>query len=157
MSDIKTAFGTSTAITCTMASLASAAARQSTVVDNGTNKFVDALVNISVKTSASAPSGEKAVYVYVYGSEDGTNYSGEASGSDASYTISSPTNLTLLGRIECPAASTTYKGVFSVGFAFGGRLPRKWGIIIKNATGNALDASEGSHQKTYTGIYYTSI
>lgn len=156
MSNIKAEFGSSTAITCTLASLASAGSRQSTVVDNGTNKFIDALLNISVKTNGSAPSGDKAVYVYGYASEDGTAYSGEASGTDGSYTPSSPTNLVLIGRVECPAASTTYKAVFAIAQAFGGRLPRKWGIVIKNATGNALDSTEGSHQKTYTGVYYTS-
>lgn len=157
MADIKTAYGSSTGITCTMASLASGSARQSTSVDNGTNKFVDALVNVSARTNGTTPSGEKAVYVYAYGSEDGTNYSGEASGSDSAYTMASPTNLILLGRIECPSASTTYKGVFSVASAFGGRLPRKWGLVIQNATGNALDSSEGNHQKTYSGVYYTSV
>lgn len=159
MANIKAEFGTSTAITCTLASLASSATvgRESTAIDNGTNKFIDALLTVSVKLATGSPANDKAVYVYAYASEDGTNYSGNATGSDASYTQQVPTNLTLLGRIECPSSGAlTYRGVFRVAQAFGGVLPRKWGIFIRNYTGLALDSSEGNHIKTYTGIYYTS-
>lgn len=159
MSNIKEEFGSSTGITCTLASLASSATvgRASAAVDNGTNKFIDALLTVAVKLATGSPANDKAVYVYGYASEDGSNYSGEASGSDAGYTQQAPTNLVLIGRIECPASGAlTYKGVFRVAPAFGGILPRKWGIVIRNYTGLALDSTEGNHIKTYTGIYYTS-
>jgi hypothetical protein len=44
----------------------------------------------------------------------------------------------------------------SVAAAFGGILPRKWGIVVRNYTGFALSATEGDMSYTYTGTYYTS-
>lgn len=153
----KIAYGSSTAITCTFASLASSssAGRGSAAVDNSSNLFDDALVTVAVKTSASALANDKAVYVYVYGSEDGSVYNGssaEAEGTDAAVTLDSPTNLRGPIVIACPASSTTYRVVFSVAQFFGGILPKKWGLVVQNNTGQALDGTEANHQKTYTGI-----
>lgn len=146
-------------MTISLASLASSATagRESTVVDNTTNKFIDALVYVQCKLATGTPANDKAISVYAYGSEDGSNYTDNATGSDAALTQRSPTNLILLGKIECPdSGQLTYKGVFSVAQAFGGFLPRKWGIVIRNYTGLALDSTGGNHAVTYTGIYYTS-
>lgn len=155
------AYAASTAITCTLASLASSssAGRGSAAVDNSANKFDDALVTVAVKTSSSAMANDKAVYAYVYGSEDGTVFDGssaEAEGTDAAVTIDSPTNLKGPVVISCPNSSVTYKKTFSIAQFFGGVMPKKWGLVIQNYTGQNLDASEGSHQKTYTGITYTN-
>jgi hypothetical protein len=43
----------------------------------------------------------------------------------------------------------------SIASAFGGIMPRKWGFVIQNFTGQVLDATEGNHQKTYSGVSYT--
>lgn len=155
------AYGTSTAITCTLASLASSASagRGSAVVDNSTTLFVDALLTLAVKTSASALANDKACYLYFYGSEDGTAYNGssaEAEGTNAAVTLDSPTNLKGPVVISCPASATTYKWVGSVAQFFGGVLPKKWGFVLQNYTGQALDATEGNHQKTFTGVTYTN-
>lgn len=160
MTTNKILYGTSTAITCTLASLASSstAGRSSVAVDNSSTLFDDALVTVAVKTNGSAPTGAKAVFAYVYGSEDGTNYDGssaEAEGTDIAVTFDSPTNLKGPVLISCPAASTTYKKMFAVASLFGGVLPRKWGLVIQNQTGNALDTTEGNHVKTYSGVNYT--
>lgn len=159
MADLKQAFGASTAITITLASLASASARQSAVVDNASNLFLDVMVNLSVKLASGSPGGERTVYVYVYGSEDGTNYTDNATGSDAAITMRSPTNLRPLGIINTPdSGALTYKsGPMSVAAAFGGVIPRKWGIVVVNNTGLALSATEGDHTKTYTGVYYQTV
>jgi hypothetical protein len=161
MAVTKITYGTSTAITCTLASLASSATagRGSAAVDNTSNLFDDALLYIAVKTSASALANDKTCYVYLYGSEDGTNYSGssaEAEGTDAAVTIDQPSNLILAGTIKCPASSVTYRGIFSVALTFGGIMPRKWGFVLRNYTGQALDSTEGNHTKTYTGVTYTT-
>jgi hypothetical protein len=156
----KIAYASSAAITCTLASLASSATsgRCSLAVDNGTNLYDDALLLVAVKTSASALANDKACYVYLYGSEDGTNYSGssaEAEGTDAAVTIDSPTNLRGPYVISCPAISTTYKILINVALAFGGVLPKKWGFVLQNYTGQALDATTAFAQ--YTGITYQNI
>lgn len=156
MADIKLAFGTSTAITITLGSLASSATagRESTVVDNSANKFMDALVYITVNIGAGTPANDKCAYVYVYGSEDGTNYTDNATGSDAAITLNNPTNLKLVAVISMPTASLTYKVVFSVASAFGGVLPRKWGIVVVNFCGIALAANNNA--ASYSGIYATA-
>jgi hypothetical protein len=159
MASIKTEYGTSTALTMTLASLGSHATDgwESAVVDNTSDKFIDALVQVKVKTSASALADDKAVYVYAYGSEDGSTYTDPATGSSAAISLAVPTNMRLIGVIPCPAVSTTYESQpMSVAAAFGGILPRKWGIVVRNYTGQALDSTEGSHSYKYSGVYYTS-
>lgn len=162
MANIKTAYGTQAqAITCTLASLASAAARESTVIDNNTNLYTDALVEIGVKLSTGTPAGQKGTNVYVYGTVDAATpvYPDAVTGTDAAITLNAPTNLKLLGTIQTPAASTTYKGgPWSVAQAFGGTMPQKWGIVIENQSGaNAYTAVEGDHTKIYQGVYLTSV
>jgi len=162
MSTDKISYGTSTAITCTLAILASSATagRGSASVDNTSDLFDDAMLYIAVKTSSSALANDKACYVYLYGSEDGTNFNGssaEAEGTNAAVTLDSPTNLKGPFVIACPAVSVTYKLVIgSVAAVFGGVMPRKWGFVLQNYTGQALDSTEGNHTKTFTGIYYTN-
>lgn len=158
MSSTKIAFGTSTALTVTLASLATAGARESTVVDNTSDLFLDALVRLQVKLQAGSPGSDKAIYVYAYGSEDGTNYTDNATGSDAAVTMRAPSNLRLIGVINTPdSGALTYKShPMSVAAAFGGVMPRKWGIVVENKTNIAFDATEGNHAKAYTGVYSTS-
>lgn len=120
--------------------------------------FVDALVSVTAKLATGTPAGDKALYVYAYGSEDGTNYGDNATGTDAAITLRSPTNLRVVGVISAPdSGGLTYKGQpMSVAAAFGGVLPRKWGIVLLNATGVALSATGGDHSVKFTGITYQS-
>lgn len=148
--DIKLAFGTATSISITFNSLGSAGARECTAIDNSTNLFLDALVEVLV--NVGSVSSDKRVYVYAYDSVDGTNFSDNATGSDAALTMRTPTNLKLIGIIECPTNSISYRSAaFSVAAAFGGRLPPKWGIVVYNVTGASLAASGNSAQ--YRGVF----
>ena len=153
MSDIKQAFGSSGAITITLNSLASnsAAGRESDVIDNGNNKFLDALVTVIAQIGSGSIGNDKCAYIYVYGSEDGTNYTDNATGSDAAITLRDPTNLRLAAVISIPTQSLTYKVVFSIAKLFGGVMPRKWGIVVRNYCGIAFDSSGCS--ASYSGIY----
>lgn len=162
MASIKRAFGTSgQSFTQTLASLADSATagRESTVIDNATNLYLDALVSGKIKTqnsgSISAPS---CVYVWAYATADGgTTYSDTATGSDAAITLTAaPNNVRLVGVINVAAINTTYKGgPWSVAAAFGGVLPEKWGIVVQNDCGTALSATEGDHDFWYQGVYAT--
>lgn len=159
MASIKTAYGTSNqSITCTLASLANNSARASTAVDNTSNLFLDAIVQVQVTSGASGTSATGTVVVYAYGTTDGgTTYTGGVTGSDAAHTLTSPTNLRFLGTINVVANSTTYKGgPWSVASAFGGVLPASWGIVVENRSGGTLDATEGNHKKVYQGLFATS-
>lgn len=159
--DVKLAFGTSTSITCTLASLASSATagRECTAIDNSSNLYLDAIIRVHFKLQTGTPANDKAAYVFLYGSEDGTNYTDNATGSNAAITMRVPTNLPLGGVILCPdAGALTYKSnPIAVAGAFGGTLPRKWGFALRNYTGVAGDATEGNHAKTYSGVYMTVV
>ena len=132
------------ALTITLTSLASAGQRGSAAVDNTANLFLDALVQLKIKTgTVVAPS---VINVYAYGTADGgTDYGDGVTGTDAAQTLTSPPNLTLIGVINCPANATTYvSNPMSVARAFGGVLPDHWGIVVENKTGAAFDASVAS-------------
>lgn len=156
MANLKAEYGASASLTITLNSLASAGARESAVIDNTTNKYFDAHVSVVVDLAAGTPASDKAVYVYAYGSEDGTNYQDNVTGADAAVTLRSPTNLRLIGVINVPdSGGLSYRSApMSVAAAFGGILPRKWGIVVQNLSGLALETTGNS--ATYSGIYATS-
>jgi len=157
MTTDKIAYSASTALTITLTALASSATvgRQATVVDNSVNLYDDVLVTLDVTTSASALANDLAVYVYVSGSEDGTNFTqddGVMGASDAAYTVNNPSNLAGPVAIYCPTSSKVYNKIFSVAQMFAGVMPRKWTIVVVNYTGQNL----GTSSATMTGITYTN-
>lgn len=156
MGDIKQKFGTSgQAFTLTIASLGSGSSRQSTEIDNATNVFGDVLVSFKVKTNAAGTSTTGTVVIYAFASVDGgTTRTENAGASDAAITLISPTNLRYVGTINCVTNATTYYGgPFSIAAAFGGVMPERWGIVVQNNTGAALDSTGGSHSATWQGVY----
>lgn len=158
--DIKEKFGANgQTITITVASLANNSARQCTVIDNSTNVFLDALVQLKLKTAAASTSATGYVNVYAFGTVDGgTTYTENAGATDAAITLTSPPNAVLIGRINCVANATTYySSPMSVAAAFGGVLPEKWGIIVENKTGATLDATAGNHAVKYQGVLNQSV
>jgi hypothetical protein len=154
MATIKENLGTVTAITITLASLGSGSWQQSVFVDNATNLFLDAFVNLIVKTGAT---GAGTVDVWAYASIDaGTSYSDGATGADAAFTPTANPNLTFLGSIQTPVATTSYKSrMFSLAQAFGGSVPQRWGLAIKNTNGSALDSTGGNFTVQYMGLTQT--
>lgn len=156
MGAIKVDFQASAAITATgLASLAEGAAFELAAVDNGTNKFLDAILYLALKLQTGTPASDKAIYIWFYASEDGTNYTDNATGSAASITMRSPTNLRGPFVISAPdSGGLTYKAVIgSVANFFGGVLPRKWGIVVQNKTNITFSATGGDHVVSYTGVF----
>jgi hypothetical protein len=152
-STIKSAYGANNqTITCTITSLTNTSQRQSTAIDNTTNLFLDALVQVKIKTNASSTSATGFVVVYAYGTADGgSDYGDTVTGSDGSVTLTIPPNLRVVGIINAVANSTTYVlNPVSIASVFGGKLPDHWGIVVENQTGATLDASVGS--SWYQGI-----
>lgn len=149
--DIKTKYGTDNqAITCTITSLATNTMRGSTAIDNTSNLFEDALVQVQVKTASSSTSSTGYVNVYAYATSAST-YPGGFGGTDGAYS-GLAANLTPIGRLATTANSTTYtSNPLSVASAFGGVLPDTWGIVVENQSGATLDASVGS--SWYQGVY----
>jgi len=160
MADIKAKYGGSNqSITITLNGLANDAKRESSLVDNLTNCFLDAMVQVKIATNASADStGDKSVYVYAYGTADnGASCAGNASGSDAAFGTD-PQQINycrLIGVIYAPTQNKVYESdLMSVGAAFGGGLPQRWGIIVHNKTGQTLKTSDCS--AVYQGLYAQS-
>jgi len=159
MAEIKSKYGTSNQpLTITLDGLVDGGMQASSVVENGANLFLDALVQLKIASGAAAPSGDKNVLVYAYSSADsGVTYSGGATGSDDSYGDAagqSVDNCAMLGIVSVDAASETFESdVFSVASAFGGVLPERWGIIVKNQTGQTLGSGCAAF---YQGVFAQS-
>lgn len=143
-------YGTDFALTITAGSLASAAARSSAAVTSDTTtNLVDYLVEVSILTTATAPSGNKQAIVYAYSSSDGSTYDGasgtvdDVDGTDKALTaVGSPTNLRQIGSVQLNqgAVARTIIRNFSLVQALG-FIPAKWGIVLLNDAGTALGAT----------------
>lgn len=160
MADIKAKFGTNgQTITITLASLANNAVRQSTVIDNSTNLYLDALVQFKIKTGASGVASTGYVNIYAFATVDGgTTYTENAGATDAAITLTVPPNAVLIGRINCVANATTYySSPMSVAAAFGGVLPEKWGVFVEDKTGGAFDGTPSNHAAKYQGVLNQSV
>jgi hypothetical protein len=137
----------------TLSSLGSSAARQSAAVDNTVSLYEDVLLFIKFTTATTAVSTTGYVNVYGYGTVDGVTYPEGLSGVDGAATLSTPPNLVLLAQLTANANLKTYTaGPISFCRNYGvDRLPAKWGIVIVNQSGAALNAT-GSYGVTYQGV-----
>jgi hypothetical protein len=162
MSSIKEAFGSVTTMTVTnLHSLASSATAgwQSAVVDNTSDLYLDALVNIVLDFANTTPANSKGVYVYAYGGIESGVYSNPASGSEGTITLVDVTvnaqNLKLIGFIPYTTQDEVAEsGPISVAAGFGGVLPPFWGVVLLNHSGAAL-AGSGNTVK-WRGAYQTA-
>lgn len=164
MADVKLADGTATAFTKTNANLASSATAgwMSNAIDNTTNKYLDALVQIQLAAVNTAPANSKGIYIFAYGLlvTSGSAYTstgdGTPSGSEGTITFPDVTTLPVvapqIGFIPYPVQNKAINGgPFSVARGFRGILPAKWGIMMINHSGMTLSVTD----IYYTGIYKT--
>ena len=145
-----------TALTITLASLAAAGWRESTAIDNTSNLYDDVHVGGSIMTGTTPTASP--IEVYFYGLADGTVYTGGASGTDAAYTADGEETLFPVCQIISADTTSDQAYVFgpvSVRAAFGGIMPSKWGIVVKNGTAAALNATGGNHVIKYMGVKTT--
>jgi hypothetical protein len=152
MAERKASYAAKTAITITLTSLANGAARQSTVVDNTTTRYLDALLRIRTNGAAASTA---LVDVYVYAALGDTTYTDGATGSDAAFTAAARLNSRYLGSVQMNAATGVVAYLGSVAAAFGGTLPDKWGLIVVNNSGDALSATAGDHAVEFEGVTET--
>jgi hypothetical protein len=155
-------YGTPTAMTITIASLASdttlVAGRASTALDQkDTLDAIDVLVGGKITTGTS-PTAARQIEVWAFASYDDTEFSGSATGSDANLTPDEKTTMRLLQVI--PTVNTTNKtykfGPFSIANAFGGTVPVQFGIYVVHNTGVVLHATGSNHEIVYTTVKYES-
>lgn len=150
--------GTSTALTATLASLATDAnllvGRESNSIDNTTTLAVNYVVAFEITTGTS-PTAAKQIEAWASFSEDGTNYDGNNTGADAArtHTAESKVSQKLLHIQPTNSTSdTTYR--FSVDLKL---MPgRKANFFIVHNTGVNLNATAGNQSITYTAVKYDS-
>lgn len=150
--DILDMFGSSTAFTITLASLANAAARQSNMVDNSASNYPSAIIYVRIKSGNVPPTNGSLYTIHLIrrDSHSSPNVSDDgAGGSDAAITIE---NAPAIGAII--ATSTANKNFYAVlDTNVLGPLGPSWGIAIRNSSGQAISATEADHSVRYVGRY----
>lgn len=164
MNSIKNAYGSSVALTITLASLATSssllAGRESNVIDNTTDLYLDYAL-AGVITTGTSPTANKEIRVYVYALLDDTTYPTPFDGVDSDETISAvgqrDAGLALAAVIQTDNTSDRpypFKSV-SIAALFGGILPKKFGVFVTHNTGVNLKSSGGDHMIAVTPNYQT--
>jgi hypothetical protein len=163
--DTKIEYAASSNLTITLASLASdtnlLAGRESSEVDNTTNKYVDYLLCGKITTGTS-PTASRIIEVWVVGLMDDSTYPDVFDGTDSAETITNAgiknSICRLAASIDTVATSDlAYPfGPVSVASLFGGRIPKKFVVFVTHSTAVNLNSTTGNHQITVTPIYYTT-
>ncbi len=157
-------YGTPTAMTITLASLASdtnlLAGRESTALDQkDTLDGVDIIIGGKITTGTS-PTASRQIEVWVYGTWDGTEYTAACTGSDAGKTVTAESKVAMKFACILPTNSTSDTAytflVGSVARLFGGIVPSKFGVFVVHNTGVNLNATAGNHEVYYTTVKYES-
>lgn len=127
--------------TITVASLATATARQSTMIDNSSNKFRRAIIYLILKTG-TAPTAGTTYDVYLLRGDNPASSAYRTDGAGASDAAFTPNNAIPLGSIKLTAsANTLFYGEFDTADVTNDLGP-EWGIaVLNNATGQSLNAS----------------
>jgi hypothetical protein len=144
------------AVTCTMTSLANGSARDSAVIDNSANLFLDDAITCTFTIISGSPSTSGAsVNFYVAASPDGTLFPKVQLATGATYqtgagdaatgALGSPNNLRLIGTFGLQSTTSAGERTFttepmSIMQALG-YLPKKYSIVVENGTGVAFSAS----------------
>lgn len=159
-------YGTSTAITISLASLATSstfvAGRESNQIDNSSNKFDDAILQGKIRVGTT-PTANTQILIYVWGSDTDITSSNldVLDGTDSAETITSAGVrnglLKLAGSLDVDANTTDrdyWLGALSVAALFGGIMPKFWGLFVTHNTGVNFNSTGGNHVFQYTGIKY---
>ena len=165
MSDVKQAFGSPITMTFAVQGLASdtnlLAGRESNYIDTTSGLYLDYLVGGKVKTGTS-PTVNRTVELWVWGQLDDTpTYPDAITGVDGNKTLTTRdimfSGLVPLHAVNTDATSgrTYYIRPLSIASAFGGVLPKKWGLFLVHNTAVALDGTGGSFSFTATPVYQT--
>jgi hypothetical protein len=136
-------------VAITLTSLANNGARESTVIDNTTNKYLDARLRIKITGQSG---GTAYCNVWGYSALGDTTYTDGATGSDAAFTASNLKNAIFLGVVNLNSTTPVVASFEGLAAKFGGTLPDKFGIIIENKSGAALSATAGDHVVEYEGM-----
>ena len=155
-----------TTITMDLANLGSSstfvAGRESTQIDNTTNKFVDARVSGKVSVGTT-PTVNTVIAVYVWGAETSlaTTPLDVLDGTDSAETLTNSGVLFSLRPGPTIAVTTTTSDIqydilpFSVAALFGGTMPKFWGLFVAHNTGvNLRNTAVNTNSFQYVGVKF---
>jgi len=163
--DVNIAYGSSSAVTITLASLATDSnlltGRESTAVSNTSTKAIDYLVGGKITTGTS-PTSSKQIEVWCVASfNDTPTYPDVFDGTDSAETVTSADIKYLaLKRIAIIPTDSTSDRTYPIpltGIAqlFGGSVPKNFGFFVTHNTGVNFNSTSGNHEITVTPIYAT--
>lgn len=166
MSTTTISYSSNTTITMDLDGLASSASfvagRESSEIDNTSNKYVDALVQGKVKVGTT-PTANTYINVYVWGADTslGTTAIDTLDGTDSAETLTNTGVLYSALKLGAtiPVIATTSDVVynvapFSVAQLFGGVMPKFWGLFVAHNNGAALHASDNTNFFSFNGIKF---
>lgn len=156
----------SIAIPITLAGLASSgtmvSGRQSTVVTNVTNKFLDAFVTGRITTGTTPTTAKTlAVYIYVPTSVTASAFTYPIAGAttlgeaDAAATFDAEQRSGGLIHAQALTTNATSDRAYTYSFNVAevvGYMPLKWGLFVTHDTGVALNATAANHFFHYIGL-----
>ena len=161
-------YGSNTAITFDVSSLGTSstflAGRESTEIDNTTNKFIDAIVTCDgiLGHASTAPTIGQQIQLYVWGSDVSlaTTAIDTLDGTDSAETLSHDSVRQSLRLVAAPTVTVATAGLkyyilpFSVASYFD-QMPKFWGLFLAHNHTGALAATQ-SGIWSYYGIKFDS-
>lgn len=173
--NVKAAYVAAANFTITLASLASdtnlLAGRQSTVLDNTSNLYLDSQLAGFISTGTTPTAATIEVWGFGQVDDSGT-YPDALGATDANVTITSVTGGSAgtqsvkqqaLSLVASLATGTTTAQKYTFGSLSVGKLfdcdvpPNKWGVFVVHNTAVALNATGANHQITHRDLYATVV
>jgi hypothetical protein len=165
--NVKLAYAASTALTITLAGLATSATflvgRESDAIVNTTDLYIDGRITVEITTGASAPTVDTEIRVYgVYALDDAPTWPDTMTGSNAGRTV---TNAYILDSAFINLGTTAVSATAAVSYpirtltlaeAFG-FVPKRFSVFVSHNTGQNLHATGSLHSLAYIGAYLTSV
>ncbi len=158
-------YSSNTTITMDLANLASSstflAGRESSQIDNTTNKYMDVMVSGQISVGTTPTAGQIMVYVWGADTSLATTALDVLDGTDSAETL---TNTGILANLRVgavlPVLATTSDIAylvlpFSVAALFNGLMPKFWGLFVAHNTVAALrNTAVNTNSLEYVGVKY---
>lgn len=166
MATVNIAYAAEAALTISLASIATSATfvagAESTVVDNTSNKYDDALLFGKIQVGTT-PTINTQILLYVFAAPgDSATYPDVMDGTDSVETLTSVgvgrgfLKLAAVLDVDSTTSNRDYPFyVGSVAQLFGGVLPPRWSVFLTHNSGVNLNATGGNHIVKMQGITTT--
>jgi hypothetical protein len=166
MANVKIAYDASSAVTISLASLATSATwvagRESTLISNTTNLYLDYLLAGQI-TVGTTPTSATQIRIYAVAPlNDTPTWPDVFDGTDSAETITSVgvrdgfAKIASVINVDSTTSNRAYYfGPISIASLYGGSLPTRWAIFVTHNTGVNLNATAGNHVISITPVYAT--